>query len=93
AIYETLILVGLGSILSLISTVGTKGLILYLNFQRTGSSESLFYLFYQMNWKMFFLITLLGSIFFFAISVCFNFVQLRSTRSDKNLEILMRTSK
>ncbi|WP_371805689.1 hypothetical protein [Candidatus Lokiarchaeum ossiferum] len=92
-VYESLVLVGIGSILSLLSIVGTKGLILYLNLERTGSGGNIFYLFYQMNWWRFLLITTIGGFFFFLISLFFNILQIKSTRSDKQLEQLMRTSK
>ena len=92
-IYETLVLVGIGSILSLLSMMGTKGLILYLNLERAGSGENIFYLFYQKNWFRFLLIIAIGGFLFFLIALFFNFLQIQSTRSDKKLEQLMRTSK
>lgn len=92
-IYETLILVGIGLILSLLSVIGTKGLIMYLNFQRTGSGIQYFYLYYFMNWNWFFLISGIAGFLFFIIIFGFNFLQIKSTRTNKRLESLMRTSK
>ncbi|WP_371806590.1 FtsX-like permease family protein [Candidatus Lokiarchaeum ossiferum] len=91
-VYETLILVGVGSILSLLSIVGTKGLILYLNFQRTGSGIQYFHLYYSMNWNWFILISGIAGLLFFITIIGFSFFQVKSTRSDRKLEALMRTS-
>lgn len=92
ALIESGIISLIGSLFSLISFIGVKGLLLYLNFRRTGSGDDQFFIYYQTNWLIYLLCFFLGGISFFSINFAYNLMQIRDTRVDHQLEDLMRAS-
>ncbi|WP_371806588.1 FtsX-like permease family protein [Candidatus Lokiarchaeum ossiferum] len=90
ALIESGIIALMGSLFSLISIIGVKGLLLYLNLRRTGSGDDQFFIYYQTNWLIYLLCFFLGGILFFSINFAYNLMQIRDTRVDHKLEDLMR---
>ena len=93
SIMDGLVIGGLAFLLSLFSIIGVKGLLLYLNIQRLGADKKYFYLYIQMKWGLSFLILILGCIIFLAIKIGIDFLQIKSTRSDRGLEEYLRLPK
>ncbi|WP_371806589.1 hypothetical protein [Candidatus Lokiarchaeum ossiferum] len=89
ALLESGIITLMGTVSTLLSFIGTKGLILYLNSFRMRAADQ-FIIFYHPHWLSYFLCIFIGAILLFSITFTFDFWQIRETREEHQLENIMR---
>ncbi|MHA1611539.1 MAG: FtsX-like permease family protein, partial [Promethearchaeota archaeon] len=92
--WESILLGGCASILSLIAMVSSQALIMYLNFYRSGNrSKRNFPLYFQQDWGAFLGFLFIGNLLFLLINMAFGFFKIKSTRSDQKLELFLRSAR
>ncbi|MHA1522324.1 MAG: FtsX-like permease family protein [Promethearchaeota archaeon] len=92
--WETILLGGCASILSLIAMISSQALFMYLNYVRSGSAfTSDRPLYFQQDWGAFLAFLIIGNSLFLIINMAFAFFKLKSTRSDQKLEFFLRSAR